>query len=117
MLRRGTSFVIVAPITSVTRRADQPPEDPNRSNHPIPPARSDTAPGANMTFLIVGLDRRTLAPWHRNIRQRDVTSAARAAVTRARADGVDLVVAAVVGPGSSVLDGLADRPARLPDAA
>jgi len=66
MLRRGTSFVIVAPITSVTRRADQPPEDPNRSNHPIPPARSDTAPGADMTFLIVGLDRRTLAPWHRN---------------------------------------------------
>jgi len=46
-----------------------------------------------------------------------VTSAAQAAVARARADGVDLVVAAVVGPGSSVLDGLADRPARLPDAA
>jgi hypothetical protein len=70
-----------------------------------------------MTFLIVGLDRRTLAPWHRNIRQRDVASAARAAVARAHADGVDLVVAAVVGPGSSVLDGLADRPARVLDAA
>jgi len=58
-----------------------------------------------MTFLIIGLDRRTLAPWHRNIRERDVTSASRAAVARAGADGVDLVVAAVVGPGSSILDG------------
>ena len=46
-----------------------------------------------------------------------MASAARAAVARAGADGVDLVVAAVVGPGSSVLDGLADRPARLLHAA
>jgi len=59
-----------------------------------------------MTFLIVGLDRKTLAPWHRNVRERDVASAARTAVTRAGADGVDLVVAAVIGPGSSVHDGL-----------
>ena len=58
-----------------------------------------------MTFLIVGLDRKTLAPWHRNIRERDVASATRTAVARAGADGVDLVVAAVVGPGSSILDG------------
>ena len=58
-----------------------------------------------MTFLIIGLDRRTLAPWHRNILERDVASASRAAVARAGADGVDLVVAAVVGPGSSILDG------------
>ena len=55
-----------------------------------------------MTFLIVGLDRRTLAPWHRNVRERDAESAARAARTHAGADGIDLVVAAVVGPGSSV---------------
>ena len=58
-----------------------------------------------MTFLIVGLDRRTLAPWHRNVRDRDAASAARTARTRALADGVDLVVAAVLGPGSSVQDG------------
>jgi hypothetical protein len=109
--------VIVGPIAWVTRRADELLDDLIRSNHAIPPARSDTAPGADMTFLIVGLDRRTLAPWHRNLRERDVGSAARAAVARARADGVDLVVAAVVGPGSSVLDGLIDRPARLLDAA
>jgi hypothetical protein len=58
-----------------------------------------------MTFLIVGLDRRTLAPWHRNVRERDAASAARTARVRAGADGVDLVVAAVIGPGSSVHDG------------
>lgn len=57
-----------------------------------------------MTFLIVGLDRRTLAPWHRNVRGRDAASATRAALARAGADGVDLVVAAVIDPGSSVLD-------------
>jgi hypothetical protein len=51
-----------------------------------------------MTYLIVGLDRRTLAPWQRHVRERDVASATRAAVARAGADGVDLVVAAVIGP-------------------
>ena len=55
-----------------------------------------------MTFLIVGLDRSTLAPWHRNVSGRDATSAARTARTRAGDDGIDLVVAAVIGPGSSV---------------
>jgi hypothetical protein len=29
----------------------------------------------NMIYLIVGLDRRTLAPWHRNIREDDVAGA------------------------------------------
>jgi len=53
-----------------------------------------------MTYLIVGLDRRTLAPWQRHIREPDKASAARVAVTRAGADGIDLVVAAVIAPGS-----------------
>jgi hypothetical protein len=57
-----------------------------------------------MTSLIVGLDRRTLAPWHRNIRENDVASATRAAVERAGADGIDLAVAAVIGPCANVLD-------------
>ena len=57
-----------------------------------------------MIFLVVGLDRRTLAPWHRNVQQRDVASAARAAVARAWADDVDLAVAAVIGPNLTVLD-------------
>jgi hypothetical protein len=57
-----------------------------------------------MTYLIVGLDRTTNVPWHRHVRDRDAASAARAARTRALADGVDLIIAAVIGPGSSVLD-------------
>ena len=57
-----------------------------------------------MTYLIVGLDRRTHVPWHRNVLERDVASATRAALARAGADGVDLVIAAVIGPSSSVLD-------------
>ncbi len=70
-----------------------------------------------MTYLIVGLDRKTLAPWHRNILERDVASAARAALARAGADGVDLVVAAVIGPNSSVLDGHTNQSALLLHAA
>jgi hypothetical protein len=70
-----------------------------------------------MTYLIVGLDRHTLAPWHRNIREDDVASATRAALARAGADGVDLVVAAVIGPGSSVPDGHPKPSARLANAA
>ena len=56
-----------------------------------------------MTYLIVGVDRRTLAPWHRHVHERDVLSATRSAVARAGADGVDLAVAAVIGPNSSVV--------------
>jgi hypothetical protein len=51
-----------------------------------------------MTYLIVGLDRSSFAPWKRHIRERDAARAMRAAVARARADGIDLVVAAVIGP-------------------
>jgi hypothetical protein len=56
-----------------------------------------------MIYLVVGLDRRSLGPWHSNIGASDVPSAKRIARTRARASGVDLVVAAVVGPYSSVM--------------
>jgi hypothetical protein len=38
------------------------------------------------------------------VSDRDGASAARTARTRAGADGVDLVLAAVIGPGSSVFD-------------
>jgi len=70
-----------------------------------------------MIYLIVGLDRRTLAPWHRNVREPDVASATRAALARAGADGFDLVVAAVIGPDTSVLDDHANRSAPLLKAA
>lgn len=56
-----------------------------------------------MTYLIVGVDRQTLVPWHQNVRADDATSAVRVAVDRARGAGVDLVVAAVIGPNSSVV--------------
>jgi predicted Fe-Mo cluster-binding NifX family protein len=56
-----------------------------------------------MTYLIVGLDRHTLAPWHQNVQAEDATAAARVAVGRARDAGVDLVVAAAIGPNSSLV--------------
>jgi hypothetical protein len=71
-----------------------------------------------MTYLIVGLDRRTLAPWHRNILERDAASATCAALAHARTDGIDLVVAALVGPNSTVIDETyAHRSTRLLNAA
>jgi hypothetical protein len=56
-----------------------------------------------MTYLIVGLDRTTLAPWRENIQAREVTAATRLARARAQARGLNLVVAAVIGPNSNVL--------------
>ena len=56
-----------------------------------------------MTYLIVGLDQRTLGPWHRNVVARDVASAKRIARAAARSRGIELVVAAVIGPNSDIL--------------
>jgi hypothetical protein len=56
-----------------------------------------------VTYLIVGLDRTTFAPWHENIQARDVTTATRLALARAEVRGIKVVVAAVIGPGVSVL--------------
>ena len=70
-----------------------------------------------MTYLIIGLDRRSLAPWHENIRADDVATAERIAVSRAAAAGITLVLAAIIGPNSSVLQGVADQPARSSKAA
>jgi hypothetical protein len=56
-----------------------------------------------MVCLVVGLDRRTLTPWHTNVAARDAASARTAARSRARRLGIDLVVAAAIGPCSSVL--------------
>jgi hypothetical protein len=56
-----------------------------------------------VTYLIVGLDRHTLAPWHQNIQADDATTATRVALDRAQARGMDLVVAAVIGPNSSLV--------------
>jgi hypothetical protein len=62
-----------------------------------------------MTYLVVGVDHATLAPWHENISARTVARAAAEAVQRAAAGGIDLIVAAVVGPNSTVLAHPVDR--------
>lgn len=56
-----------------------------------------------MTYLIVGLDRRTYARWHQNVSADDIGTAKRRAADRAAVQGIDLVIAAVIGPGSAVL--------------
>ena len=56
-----------------------------------------------MVYLVVGVDHASLAPWHANIAARGVGGAVRHAVERAAAAGVDLVVAAVIGPGPTVV--------------
>jgi hypothetical protein len=64
-----------------------------------------------VTYLIVGLDRNTLPPWHENVRADDLTTAKRIALARAEALGVSLVVAAVIGPTSSILPDSGDESA------
>lgn len=56
-----------------------------------------------MTYLIVGLDRRTLARWHDNVSATDIGAAKQIARVRAGVRGIDLVVAAVIGANSAVL--------------
>ena len=57
-----------------------------------------------MVYLIVGLDRTTLARWHTNVMARDAAAAAEIARARAAGQGVTLLVAAAIGPNSSVVD-------------
>ena len=66
---------------------------------PIHPPREECV----MTYLVVGVDHATLAPWHQNISARTVARAAHEAVQRAAAAGTELIVAAVIGPNSTVL--------------
>ena len=55
-----------------------------------------------VVYLVVGLDRHTLTPWHENVRARDTAAAKEIARSRAGAEGVDLVVAAAIGPDARV---------------
>jgi hypothetical protein len=66
-----------------------------------------------MTYLIVGVDRSTLAGWHQNVTADDACSAALTAAARAAQRGIDLVVAAVIGPGSNVVYAPAPVAARI----
>jgi hypothetical protein len=63
-----------------------------------------------MVYRVVGIDHASLAPWHTNISAPSVGSAVRGAAERASAAGVDLVVAAVIGPGSTVVAHQAREP-------
>ena len=56
-----------------------------------------------MVYLITGLDRSTFARWHDHVMAADVTIATRIAQARAAAQGIELVVAAVIGPNSSLV--------------
>ncbi len=56
-----------------------------------------------MTYLIVGVDQSTFAPWHQNVSADDVPTAKQIAFARASARGIQLVVAAVIGPGMTVV--------------
>ena len=56
-----------------------------------------------MTYLVVGLDLRTHTPWHENVSAQDARTATRIARARAAAQGIDLVVAALIGPNSAVV--------------
>ena len=60
-----------------------------------------------MTYLIVGLDRSTLSPWRRHVLAGDAPTAIRLGCARAAAQGVQLVVAAVIGPGANVIAAVA----------
>jgi hypothetical protein len=58
---------------------------------------------AAVTYLVVGVDQSTFAPWHQNVRAVDVLTAREVACARARARGIAPVVAAVVGPNCTVM--------------
>lgn len=57
-----------------------------------------------MTYLIVGIDLDNLTPWHRNVRAADIASARRIASCWAQKMGINLAVAAVLGPNSNILE-------------
>jgi hypothetical protein len=89
-----------------------PPHGRSARAAPQTPRAQTPKQGDAVTYLIVGLDRTTFAPWHENIQARDVTAAAGLARARARACGINLVVAAVIGPNSSVLPHPVGEPRR-----
>jgi hypothetical protein len=70
-----------------------------------------------MTYLVVGLDQSTFAPWHENVGAVDVPTARQVAFARAQARGIQLVIAAVIGPNSTVLADPVAAPVALRQAA
>jgi hypothetical protein len=70
-----------------------------------------------MTYLVVGLDQSTFASWHENVGAVDVATAKQVAFARAQVRGIQLVIAAVIGPNSTVLADPVAAPAVLRRAA
>ena len=71
-----------------------------------------------MIYLVAGLDHSTFSRWHGHVRATDASVAARVARTRAARQGVELVVAAVIGPYGNVEPFLTELPrASRPEAA
>jgi hypothetical protein len=63
-----------------------------------------------MIYLVAGLDQTTFTRWHEHVMAADATGAASIARTRAARQGLELVVAAVVGPYGSVEPYVAEPP-------
>jgi hypothetical protein len=64
-----------------------------------------------MIYLVAGLDRSTFARWHDHVMADDVSIATRIARARAAAEGLELIVAAVIGPCSNLVsDGVDASP-------
>ena len=61
-----------------------------------------------MIYLVAGLDHNTFSRWHDHVAATDPTGAARDAMARAARQGIELVVAAVIGPYGSVESFVAD---------
>jgi hypothetical protein len=57
-----------------------------------------------MIYLIIGVDRQSLAPWHENVGAADVAAAKGIACAHAQARGIRPVVAAAVGPNCVVVE-------------
>jgi hypothetical protein len=55
-----------------------------------------------MVYLIVGVDRSTYTRWHDHVMASDAVTAEAIAQARAAAQGVQLAVAAAIGPNSSI---------------
>jgi hypothetical protein len=85
---------------AATPRARQPER---RIEIGDPFARAIHTKEAVVTYLIVGLDLKTHAPWHENVSANDARTATRIARARAAAQGIDLAVAALIGPNSGVV--------------
>jgi hypothetical protein len=70
---------------------------------PAERAAPSASGGAAVTYLIIGVDRDTHAPWHWHVLARSIAVATGMASARAAAHGIVLVIAAVIGPNSAVI--------------